>query len=116
MAPNNPPNVWGSNLEGRPQRGIQYPFVRPAAGEWHSAWHAYKLAPCKEALRTILRYHLTHPESPLRFVTTEMIAVHDYGMNAKYSLWEHNLACGQWIRETWNQLSAMHAAGIPLTV
>lgn len=114
VVPNNPPNVWATNPDGSATRGIQYPFVRPAPGEWHSPWHAYRLAPCKEAVRSILRYHLTHPESPLAFITTEMITVEDYGMNAKYSVWEHNLAAGRFIRDTWGQLTAMHAAGIPL--
>ncbi len=116
VAPNNPRNLWVVDRDGNPARGIQYPFTKPAPGEWHSPWFAYKLAACKEAVRTILRYHLTVPESPLRFMTTEMIAVEDYGMNAKYSIWEHNVAAGRWVRAAWAQLRAMHAADIPLTV
>lgn len=116
VAPNNPPNVWATNADGSPTRGIQYPFVRPAPGEWHSPWYAYKLAPCKEAIRTILRYHLTHPESPLKFVTTEMITVEDYGMNAKYSVWEHNVAAGRFVRDSWDKLTKMQAAAIPRVV
>jgi hypothetical protein len=116
VAPNNPPNIWAKNPDGSTTRGIQYPFFKPAPGEWHSPWYAYKLAACKEALRTILRYHLTHPESPLQFITTEMITVEDYGMNAKYSVWEHNLAAGRFIRDSWKQMTAMQAANIPLKV
>lgn len=116
VVPNNPRNLWVLDKEGRSARGIQYPFVRPGPGEWHSPWYGYKLEACKEAVRTILRYHLTNEQSPLRFMTTEMIAVEDYGMNAKYSIWEHNVAAGRWIRETWNQMRRMHSAGIPLTV
>jgi hypothetical protein len=37
-------------------------------------------------------------------------------MNAKYSLFEHNVAIAKWIRAQWNQYKAMHAAGIPLAV
>ncbi|NIO07225.1 MAG: hypothetical protein GTO40_04205 [Deltaproteobacteria bacterium] len=63
-----------------------------------------------------MRYHLTNPESPLQFINTEMIDTLDYGKNAKYSLFEHNVACARWIRSTWEQLKAMSEAGIPLEV
>lgn len=116
VVPNNPPNLAAIGADGKPGRGIQYPFVRPRPGEYHAPWSAYRLEACKEALRTVLRYHLTEPASPLRFITTEMITSFDYGMYAKYSVWEHNLAAGRWIRATWDQLRAMHAAGIPLAV
>lgn len=116
VVPNNPRNIWGQNPDGTMPRGIMYPFVKPKPGEWHSPWDAYRLEPCKEAFRTILRYHLTHETSPLRYVITEMIATSDYGMNAKFSLIEQNAACGRWIRETWSQLKAMQLAGVPLTV
>jgi hypothetical protein len=115
VVPNNPRNIWARNPDGSMPRGIMYPFVKPGAGEWHSPWEAYRLEPCKEAFRTILRYHLTHETSPLSFVITEMIATSDYGMNAKFSLIEQNAACGRWIRDTWSQLKAMQAAGVPLT-
>jgi hypothetical protein len=116
VAPNGPPNVWARDEAGNIGRGIQYPFVRPRPGEWHSDWHAYKLEASKEALRKALRYHLTHEHSPLRFVSTEMINMLDYGQNARYHHFEQNLACARWIRATWQQMTAMHAAGIPLTV
>lgn len=116
VVPNNPRNLWVVDEAGNPARGIQYPFVRPRPGEWHSPWYAHKLEACKEAVRTILRYHLTNEASPLRFVTTEMITVEDYGMNAKYSVWEHNVAAGRWIRDTWARMTAAHAAGVPLAV
>ena len=32
-----------------------YPFTKPAPGEWHSPWHAYKLEPTKEVVRKVLR-------------------------------------------------------------
>jgi hypothetical protein len=115
-APNGPPNIWATNEQGNDGRGIQYPFTKPAPGEWHSPWHAYKNELSKEALRKVFRYHLTHAESPLRFVSTEMINLPDYGMNAKYSLFEHNVACARWIRAAWDQMKEMHTAGIPLAV
>lgn len=116
VVPNNPRNVWAKNPDGSLPRGIMYPFVKPAPGEWHSPWYAYKLEACKEALRTILRYHLTQPTSPLKYIITEMIPQPDYGMNAKFSIIAQSAACARWIRATWAQLQAMHAAGIPFTV
>lgn len=116
VAPNGPRNLWDRDAAGIPGRGIQYPFMKPRPGEWHSPWQAWKGELSKEFLRKVFRYHLTHAESPLRFVTTEMINLPDYGGNAKYSLFEHNVACAKWIRATWSQMKAMHAAGIPLAV
>jgi hypothetical protein len=115
VAPNGPKNVWAVDEQG-PGRGIQYPFFRPKPGEFHSEWHAYLLEPSKEAIRMLLRHHLQSSKSPLQFITTEMINLKDYGMNAKYSLFEHNAAIARWIRAQWNQLRAMHAAGVPLAV
>jgi hypothetical protein len=114
VAPHNPRNIWAKNPDGSLPRGIMYPFLKPGPGEWHSQWHAYMLATCKEAFRVVFRHHLTHASSPLKYVITEMIARADYGLNAKFSLLEHNAACARWIRSTWSQLKAMHAAGIPL--
>jgi len=107
----NPRNIWTKNADGSLPRGIMYPFLKPGPGEWHSPWHAYKLAICKEAFQVVLRRHLTHASSPLKYVITEMIARTDYGLNAKFSLLA---ACARWIRGTWSQLKSMHAAGIPL--
>ena len=114
VAPNGPRNLWARDEAGRPGRAIQYPFLKPRPGEWHSPWFAHKLAASKEAIRKVFRYHLTHEESPLGYVNTEMIALPDYGLNARYSIFEHNCACARWLRATWAQLKAMHAAGIPL--
>lgn len=116
VIPNNPPNIWGRNPDGSMPRGIMYPFTKPGPGEWHSPWHAYRLDACKEAMRTVLRYHLTQAASPLKYVTTEMIWLPDYGMGAKFSLADQNAACARWIRDCWSQLKAMHHAGIPLKV
>jgi hypothetical protein len=110
VAPNGPKNIWVQDDAGKPGRGIQYPFMKPGPGEWHSPWYAYKIEPSKEAMRKILRYHVTHRTSPLRYITTEMINLPDYGMNAKYSLIEHNIACARWIRRTWNELVIEEAA------
>lgn len=116
VVPNNPKNVGATRKDGLVGRGIQYPFVKPAPGEWHAPWYAYKLEACKEAIRKIFRYHLSHEASPLRYVTTEMITSEDYGMNVGYSVWEHNVHAARWVAQTWDRLSAMHTAGIPLAV
>lgn len=102
--PHGPDNAWAKGADGKPGRGIQYPFVKPAPGEWHSPWHAWKLEPAKEAARTVLRHHRETANSPLRFLTTEMITLPDYGEGAKYSLFDHNVACARWLRDTWNHL------------
>ena len=108
-APNGPKNIWAHGENGEIGRGIQYPFTRPKPGEWHSEWYAYKVEPSKEAMRKTLTYHLMNPDSPLRYITTEMINLPDYGMNAKYSLIEQNIQCAKWIRATWKQLSTAAA-------
>jgi hypothetical protein len=113
-APNGPKNVWVKDEAGNPGRGIQYPFVKPKPGEWHSPWHAYKIEPAKQAMRRILRHHLMNEHSRLQYVTTEMINLPDYGMNAGYSLIEHNAACARWIRDTWQQMNAMRLADLPI--
>jgi hypothetical protein len=112
--PNNPRNVWATAPDGSLPRGIMYPFTRPAPGEWHSPWFAHRLSACKEAFRKVLAHHLTDPASPLKYVITEMIASPDYGLNAKFSLFEHNVAAAAWIRRTWSRLQAMEASGLPL--
>jgi hypothetical protein len=113
VAPNNPRNIWAKNPDGSEPRGIMYPFVKPGPGEWHSPWEPWRLEPCKEAIRTILRHHLDQDTSPLKYIITEMITTADYGMNAKFSIIDQNAACGQWIRDSWAQLKAMKSAGIP---
>lgn len=112
VAPNQPANLWHRNDDGSFARGIQYPIVKPAPGEWHSPWSAYLLEPSKEAIRKVLRYHITHPDSPLRYITTEMINLPDYGLGAKYNLFEQNVAAAQFVRRAWQETVALHAAGL----
>lgn len=129
VAPSQPPNLWhrldSTAPDGEPPfpatvpdddaqyaRGIQYPIVRPAPGEWHSPWSAWQLEPSKEAIRLALRYHITHPDSPLRFVTTEMINLPDYGLGARYNLLEQNIEAARFIRRAWDETVALHEAGL----
>lgn len=116
VVPNNPINAWGKNPDGSQPRGILMPLMKPAPGEWHATWHAWKLEACKEGIRNVLRRHLEHPGSPLKYMITEIITQPDYAMGAKFSVIDHNAACGRWIREQWAQFKAMNAAGIPLKV
>lgn len=118
-APNGPINIWsvqepGVPVAGMPTlpddsepvigRGIMYPFTKPAPGEWHSPWHAYKVEPTKEVVRKALRYHRADPEKRLKYITTEMINLPDYGHNAKFSLIGQNAAAAQFVRDTWADL------------
>ena len=122
VGPNQPMNRWcpndvnaapGDTLAYGPYaRGIQYPITRPAAGEWHSPWHAYMVEPSKEAIRKVLRYHAKTPSSRLKYITTEMINLPDYGLGAKYNLFEQNVACARFIREAWADVKACSVASV----
>lgn len=113
--PNNPKNHWAkhpdiNNLRSslHPKslvgRGIQYPFIEPEMGEWHSSWNASELEPWKQVVRQLLRHHATSQCSELQTISTEFIPFTDYGEGSEYSLLANNAACAQWIRETWNQI------------
>ncbi|NYE26184.1 xylose isomerase [Pigmentiphaga litoralis] len=119
--PNGPRNVWARHdpdaqvaalprypslpvKRGDPGRGILYPFLKPAPGEWHAPWNAYLLEPTKEVVRKVLAHHHRTPSSQLRFITTEMITLPDYALNAKFSLIGQNAAIARFIRETWDAL------------
>ena len=108
---NNPKNIWGKHPDGRVGRGIQYPFIQPAPGEYHSAWDEAKLEPWKEVVRHLLAHHAAQDDSPLGQISTEFIPGPDYGMGNKYSIFEHSAACAKWIKETWAEtLAARDAA------
>ena len=104
--PNNPPNIWGRHPDGRTGRGIQYPWLKPEAGQWHSDWDESLLDPWKRTVVDLLHHHATSPTSRLRYVTLEMIPPPDYGAGAKYSIFDNNVACARWIRKVWNEASS----------
>ncbi len=104
VAPNGPKNLMARDANGNPGRACQYPFMRPCAGEFHSDWYAYKVEPCKEVTRKLLQHHHDTPDSRLRFVTTEIIDLIDYGEGAKYSLFEQSVAIAEWILSTWHDI------------
>jgi len=105
-APNGPPNVWALSPSGKPGRGIQYPFIQPKPGEWHSEWDKAKLEPWKEVVRQLMRHHARTPDSELATISCEFIPYPDYGGGAKYSIFEHSVACAQWLREEWAKTKA----------
>ncbi|WP_185266705.1 xylose isomerase [Halopseudomonas xiamenensis] len=122
VAPNGPRNIWARHepgqaaaalslynsmpmAEGDPGRGILYPFTRPAEGEWHSPWHAYLLEPTREVVRKMLRFHRDNADSRLQYITTEMITLPDYALNARFSLLGQNEAIARFIRDTWEELN-----------
>ncbi len=102
--PNGPPNLWMNGANGKPGRGIQYPFVRPGPGEWHSEWEESRLEPWKEVVRHLMRHHLSDPASQLATISTEFIPFPDYGGAAKYSIFDNSVACAQWLKSTWAEL------------
>jgi hypothetical protein len=122
-APNGPRNIWAPHdpaqpiaaipnppvfpmQPGEPGRGILYPFAEPAPGEWHSPWSSDALAMTREVIRKVLTHHMENADSRLGFITTEMITLPDYALNAKFSLIGQNAAIARYIRATWDQIAA----------
>ncbi len=95
-----------SHPNGRPGRGIQYPFFKPEPGQWHAEWDEAKLEPWKMVMRQLMHHHATNPNSTLRQISTEFIPNPDYGGGAKYSIFEQNVACAKWFRQTWAATTA----------
>jgi len=107
--PNNPRNVLAHHpsLDSLPSslhprdlvgRGVQYPFIEPGDGQWHSGWDERALEPWKEVMRLLLQFHRSSVASPLQLVSTEFIPFTDYGQGACYSLFDNSVACAHWIR------------------
>lgn len=111
VAINNPKNIWASHpgldtflssqhppyLQGR---GIQYPFIEPDVGQWHSQWRDEDLLGWKSVMGYLLDWHEQHQcTSELALITCEYIPFTDYGAGAGYSLIENNAACADWLRE-----------------
>ncbi|MBR0896716.1 hypothetical protein JQ616_17265 [Bradyrhizobium tropiciagri] len=112
--PNNPPNIWAKHPDGRFGRGVQYPWIRPKEGEWHSEWDESKLESWKRTIDDLLTHHATNPSSELRCITLEMIPPPDYGAGAKYSIFDNNVSCAQWIRGRWKEKVAARRKDILL--
>lgn len=105
-APGGPRNIWAKRADGQPGRGIQYPFVEPAPGEWHGQWRAEALDNWRQVMRKLLRHHARDPASPLASISTEFIPAPDYGGGARYSQFAQNVACAVWLRQEWTEALA----------
>jgi len=103
-APNNPINVWAAHPDGRKGRGIQYPFVKPLPGQWHSEWKEEALLAWKTVVLELLRHHASNPASRLGQISVEIIPGVDYGAGTKYSLFNDSIACANWIRQSWESM------------
>ncbi len=53
--PNNPVNSWAKHPNGNYGRDIQYPFIAPGVGQWHSVWDGILLSPWKQVVLYVLR-------------------------------------------------------------
>ena len=101
--PNNPKNIWARHPDGSFGRGIQYPFIRPKPGEYHSEWHEEKLEPWKEVVRHLMAYHAAQDDSPLGQISVEFNVFPDYGCGNKYSIFDNGVACAEWLHSTWQE-------------
>ena len=98
--PNNPKNINAKHPDGSIGRGIQYPFIQPKAGEYHENWDEKLLEHWKLVVTSLINYHYSNQQSPLRQITTEFITPTDYGGGFKYSVFENNVACAKWIKKS----------------
>ncbi len=105
VTPNNPANPWMRRADGRPGRGIQYPFAAPAPGTYHRAWDAAELDTWKAALRRLLQSQVHTQPARLEQISCEFIPFPDYGGGARYSIFDNNVACARWLRDTWHALA-----------
>lgn len=95
---NNPRNIWAKNPDGTYGRGIQYPFIEPKPGEWHSDWDEKDLTPWMAAMKKLLDYHVSNDSSRLTSITAEFIPAVDYGAGSRYSIFENNISVANWLR------------------
>jgi hypothetical protein len=103
--PGNPRGKRTRHIQGR---AIQYPFIAPGAGSFHSDWKAERLQDWKTAVRELLlhmRLQPLHRTRAPQHISCEFIPFADYGGGARYSIWDNNLACAAWLREEWAALA-----------
>ncbi|KAE8760114.1 xylose isomerase [Paraburkholderia madseniana] len=110
VIPNNPRNSSMRRPDGRPGRGIQYPFVRPAADQWDGSWDEAALLPWKNAVRHLLNARAQGGFFTPRHISCEFIPFADYGGGTGYSIFENNVACAAWLRNTWLEQTAGQTA------
>lgn len=115
VAVNNPKNISGRHPDlnkllcsehpkSEVGRGIQYPFIEPKEGEWHTQWHADAIEPSKMVMRSLMAHHASTPSSELKTISTEFIPFIDYGQGTHYSLIDNNAACAEWIKNEWREI------------
>lgn len=108
--PNGPTNPWLRRRDGRPGRSIQYPFLEPAPGSYHSPWQAERLGPWKRAVREVIDAMVARPgDTPAQWAC-EFLPFADCGGGSRYSVWDNNVACATWLRELWREASATGGA------
>ena len=101
-----PYNKAMQRAPGLPGRAVQYPFIQPPPGTFHSAWRAEELEPWKQAVRDLLAWMQAHPDRAPQRISCEFIPFPDYGGGGRYSIWDNNIACANWLREEWSQLQS----------
>ena len=109
--PANPINTRAKHPDGSFGRGIQYPFVRPKAGDYVTDdWDEQRIEPWKRVVRDLLAHHASHAASPIAQISCEHIPAIDYGAGHGYSIFEQNIACATWLRSEWAQALAAQPA------
>ena len=107
--PNNPKNNLAHHPDGRVGRGVQYPFIQPAEGQYIEPWDVSKLKPWKSVIETLFDFHASNADSPLGQISTEFIPNTDYGEGNGYSLFDNSVACAKWMRSVWETSQTQHA-------
>ena len=69
-------------------------------GRYHENWDEKLLEKWKLVVTSLINYHYSNQQSPLRQITTEFITPTDYGGGFKYSAFENNVACAKWIKKS----------------
>jgi len=87
-------------------RAIQYPLLPTAPDHMQGDWSAQALTDWKAAVKDLLAHMQTSPDKAPQQISCEFIPFADYGGGARYSIWDNNLACAQWLREEWAALNA----------
>jgi hypothetical protein len=99
----NPRGKRSRDVQGR---AIQHPFVAPGAGQFHGDWQEAQLQDWKTAVRELLLHMQQQPERAPQRISCEFIPFADYGGGARYSIWDCNRACADWLRAEWAALQS----------
>jgi hypothetical protein len=110
VAPGVACNPVQQRAPGLAGRAIQYPFIAPPPGSFHTEWQAERLEPWKQAVRDLLHWMRTEPHRAPQQISCEFIPFPDYGGGARYDIMANNIACAGWLRQVWGGLEAAAAA------